>query len=110
MDISGIEIHVYMNYNTITARETARAEPTERERKETHHMTSAEMKARNLLASRTLDQLLLDWELTEDLPMTPELPTVRGWIMEEFRRRDEEAYEAWSEDEDLDASPRKYYR
>ena len=73
-------------------------------------MTSAEMTARNRLASRSLDQLLLDWELTEALPMTPELPIVRGWIMDEFRRRDAVAYDAWIEDDDLDASPRKYYR
>lgn len=72
-------------------------------------MTSAEMTARNRLASRTLDQLLLDWELTEALPMTPELPTVRGWIMDELRRRDPDAYDAWIEDEDPEASPRKYY-
>ena len=72
-------------------------------------MTKQEMTARNRLASRTTAQLVLDWELTESMPMTPELPTVRGWIMDEFKRRDAEAYEAWCDDEDLDASPRKYY-
>lgn len=72
-------------------------------------MTSAEMKARNRLANRTTEQLLLDWELTEALPMTPELPIVRGWIMDELERRDAKAFDAWSEDEDLDASPRKYF-
>ena len=34
MDISEIEIHVDMNYNTITARETARAESTAGGRKD----------------------------------------------------------------------------
>lgn len=72
-------------------------------------MTNAEIKARARLANRTTEQLILDWELTEALPMSPELPTVRGWIMDEFERRDQKAFDAWSEDEDLDASPRKYY-
>ena len=72
-------------------------------------MTNPEMTARSRLASRTTEQLILDWELTEALPMTPELPTVRGWIMDEFKRRNPAAYDAWCDDEDLDASPRKYY-
>ena len=72
-------------------------------------MTTAEEKARARLAARTTEQLVLDWELTEALPMTPELPVVRGWIMDEFQRRNPEAYEAWSDDDDLDASPRKYF-
>ena len=72
-------------------------------------MTNAEKNARSLLAARTTEQLILDWELTESLPMTLELPTVRGWIMDEFKRRDAEAYESWCDDDDLDASPRKYF-
>ena len=72
-------------------------------------MTSPETRARNRLASRTTAQLILDWELTEALPMTPELPIVRGWLMDEFERRDQKAFDAWSEDEDPDASPRKYF-
>ena len=75
-----------------------------------HTMTNAEIKARSRLANRTTEQLILDWELTEALPMTPELPTVRGWIMDEFKRRDAGAYESWCDDDDLDASPRKYFR
>ncbi|MDY4856512.1 MAG: hypothetical protein SO155_10905 [Candidatus Ventricola sp.] len=72
-------------------------------------MTTAEKKARARLAARTTEQLVLDWELTEALPMTPELPIVRGWLMDEFQRRNPEAYEAWSDDDDLDVSPRKYF-
>ena len=41
-------------------------------------MTAPEMNASVRLASRTTAQLILDWELTEALPMTPELPTVRS--------------------------------
>lgn len=72
-------------------------------------MTTAEKKARARLAARTTEQLVLDWELTEALPMTPELPIVRGWLMDEFQRRNPEAYEAWIDDDDLDVSPRKYF-
>ena len=72
-------------------------------------MTNAEIKARSRLANRTTEQLILDWELTEALPMTPELPTVRGWIMDEFQRRNPEAYDAWFDDDDPDASPRSYF-
>lgn len=72
-------------------------------------MTTAEKKARARLAARTTEQLVLDWELTEVLPMTPELPIVRGWLMDEFQRRNPAAYEAWSDDDDLDVSPRKYF-
>lgn len=72
-------------------------------------MTNAERNARSRLAARTTVQLIMDWELTEALPMTPELPIVRGWIMDEFERRDKEAFEAWSDDDDPEASPRKYF-
>ena len=72
-------------------------------------MTAAETKARKMVAARTTAQLMNDWELTEAAPMTAELPIVRGWIMDELRARDPEAYDAWMDDEDIDASPRKYF-
>lgn len=41
---------------------------------------------------------LLDlWDATEGAPYTPELPTVRGWIMDELQRRDPAAYAAWQD-------------
>lgn len=72
-------------------------------------MTTAEKNARARLADRTTEQLVMDWELTEALPMTPELPIVRGWIMDEFQRRNPEAYDEWCDDDDLDASPRRFF-
>ena len=72
-------------------------------------MTTTEKNARARLADRTTEQLVMDWELTEALPMTPELPIVRGWIMDEFQRRNPEAYDAWCDDDDLDASPRRFF-
>lgn len=71
---------------------------------------AAEMKAHRLVAARTTAQLLNDWDMTEAAPMTEELPIVRGWIMDELRARDAEAYDAWMDDEDIDASPRIYFK
>lgn len=65
-------------------------------------------KAKRMLARRTMAQLVADWELTERLPYTPELPVTRGWLMDEFERRDPEAYDAWLEA--YDASPREFFK
>lgn len=46
----------------------------------------------------SLDQLLTIWELTEHLN-TPETPIVRGWLMEEFERRNTEAFNRWLDQE-----------
>lgn len=56
---------------------------------------TATERAKKLLAQRTLTQLFTDWELTELMPMSAELPTVRGWILDEFMRRDSVAFEQW---------------
>lgn len=65
-------------------------------------------RAKRMLAKRTMAQLIADWELTERLPYTPELPVTRGWLMDEFERRDPEAYDAWLEA--YDASPRDFFK
>lgn len=65
-------------------------------------------RAKHMLAKRTMAQLIADWELTERLPYTPELPVTRGWLMDEFERRDPEAYDAWLEA--YDASPRDFFK
>lgn len=46
------------------------------------------------LKELTLDQLLSVWEETERLT-TPEVPTLRGWLMNEIERRYPEAFNAW---------------
>lgn len=63
--------------------------------------------ARAIIAMRKTADLVRDFEITEALPMTPELPIVRGWIMDEFERRDAAAYAAWMDSDD--DSPRKYF-
>lgn len=69
--------------------------------------TTAESKARAIVAARTTKQLILDFEITEQLPMTPELPTVRGWIMDELEARNPEAYWLWIDSNE--ESPRSFF-
>lgn len=62
-----------------------------------------------------MERLLDLWDITETAPFTPELPTVRGWIMEELRRRNPEAYAAWQDvdpitDPELDTPRIWFYR
>lgn len=57
------------------------------------------------LKELTLDQLLSVWEETERLN-TPEIPTLRGWLMDEIERRNPSGFNAWldqdaPEDKDL---------
>ena len=66
----------------------------------------ANEKARAALATRTMAQLLNDWDVTERLTITPELAMVRGWLMEEFERRDPAAFDCWM-DNDYDQHPEK---
>ena len=73
-------------------------------------MTPAEAYARNNILRLSTAQLLDLWDETEVAAYTPELPVVRGWLMDELQRRDPEAYDAWTEDEDFNASPRSFFK
>lgn len=74
---------------------------------------AAEIKAHTMIAARSTAQLLNDWDLTENKAdtdgITIELATVRGWLIDELKRRNYSAWDAWMDDEDPDASPRKYF-
>lgn len=50
--------------------------------------------ALRLMASRSLFELMNDWDATED-NTAEEIPMVRGWLMEEMERRNLEAFENW---------------
>lgn len=66
----------------------------------------AEIKARKLVAGRTTEQLITDFELTEK-SKDPYIYIVRGWLMDELEKRDAAAFEKW-----IDAyieSPREFY-
>lgn len=64
-----------------------------------------------LLRIRSTKDLVEDFIMTGFMEMTPELPMVRGWIMDELQRRNPKAFNAWLDSEDgTDASLRKYFR
>ena len=66
-------------------------------------------KAASMMARQSTKNLLIQWALTEAMPMSEELPIVRGWIADELKRRDPDAYGAWLEYDDPDAQPDKYF-
>ena len=63
-------------------------------------------KARAAMATRTMEQLLLSWDLTEAMALSQEVSTTRGWLMEEFERRDPAAFDRWMGN-DYDQHPEK---
>ena len=71
-------------------------------------MTNAERKAREMISNQQLADLLDEWELTSNIN-NPEIPTVRGWLMDEFEKRNPEAFNAWLDsDEARDEDLREY--
>lgn len=76
-------------------------------------MTHQEELARKMISIRPLEKLIEDFELLDacivDRLATEEEAMVRGWIMDDLERRNPEAFEAWIDDEDWEASPRKHF-
>lgn len=70
-------------------------------------MDPSEKKARDMIAQRTTRQLISDFEESDRQPMTPALPYVRGWLMDELQKRDRAAFDEWLES--TDPSPRYYF-
>ena len=70
-------------------------------------MTVAEKKAREIISNSTLDQLLDEWELTSVIN-DENIPTVRGWLMDELENRNPEAFNKWLDDYAEDNELRKY--
>lgn len=68
-------------------------------------MTAAE-KAAVQLSSRSTRDLIHDLDMSgimmEACPekFAEHMPTVRGWIMDELKRRDPEGYDAWIDQDD----------
>jgi len=62
----------------------------------TNEATQAKLTA--LYARVTLDTLIESFEATDSMH-NPEIPTVRGWMMDEMERRNPEAFETWMMDE-----------
>lgn len=68
-------------------------------------MKTQECVARSMLQNSSLENLLDLWELTAALN-GPQVPTVRGWLMDEIERRNPYGFDAWMdqdapEDQDL---------
>ena len=47
------------------------------------------------LRAFSLEKLIALWEETSKAPMSPELPMVRGWLMDEIERREPDGFNAW---------------
>lgn len=71
-------------------------------------MTKNEIKARNMITNQTLAELFDEWELTGKIN-TPEIAIVRGWLMDEFEKRNPEAFNKWLDSEEcLDEELKDY--
>jgi len=70
-------------------------------------MTTAEKKAREIISNQTLDQLLTQWELTSVIN-DENIPTVRGWLMDELEKRNPEAFDKWLDSYTDDDNLRDY--
>ena len=70
-------------------------------------MSRAEQKARELISKQTTEELLAQWELT-NIVNDENIPTVRGWLMDELEKRNPEAFEKWLDDYAEDDELRKY--
>lgn len=56
---------------------------------------NAEKKARAMLSRLLLEQLIKEFDMTEDMPAGFELSMVRGWIMDELEKRNPMAFDKW---------------
>lgn len=70
-------------------------------------MTAAEIKARNLIANRTIEQIITEFELTEKINDWQLISMIRGWYMDELEKRDAAAFDKWIDSDQ--ESPRKFY-
>lgn len=70
-------------------------------------MTALEKRAKNLIAGLTTSQLLDQWESTSDIA-DPNIPTVRGWLMDELEKRFPEQFDAWMDSNRRDEELRKF--
>jgi hypothetical protein len=56
---------------------------------------NAEKNARAMLSRLSIEQLIKEFDMTEDIPISLELSMVRGWIMDELEKRNSEAFDKW---------------
>ena len=70
-------------------------------------MTLAEKKAREIISKKTTKDLLIQWELTSIIN-DANIPTVRGWLMDELEKRNPEAFNNWLESDAEDEELKNY--
>ena len=70
--------------------------------------TTITAKAAAVTKSMTTRQLIETFILTGAIN-SPDIPTVRGWIMDELERRDAKAFDAWLDGDCEDASLWNYF-
>lgn len=68
---------------------------------------AAMSKAQTMIRKSSTAQLLMIWEMTTT-STDENIPMVRGWLMDEFERRDEKGFEAWICGDADDYGLRKY--
>ena len=51
--------------------------------------------ARAMLSRLSVEQLIKEFDMTEVIPISLELSMVRGWIMDELEKRNQEAFDKW---------------
>ena len=68
---------------------------------------TATAKIAKIFAQLSTEKLIESWELT-DTNKDDNISTVRGWIMDEMKRRNPEAFEAWME-ADAHAKARQFF-
>lgn len=56
---------------------------------------NAEKNARAMLSRLSIEQLIKEFDMTEDIPISLELSMVRGWIMDELEKRNPETFDKW---------------
>lgn len=56
---------------------------------------NAEKKARAMLSRLSLEQLIKEFDMTEDIAVCIETSMVRGWIMDELEKRNPTAFDKW---------------
>ena len=70
-------------------------------------MLPQEKIAREILEYSTLSDLFDEWKLTTE-SNDPYIYMVRGWLMDEFKRRNPEGFDKWLEGEALDETLEDY--
>jgi len=68
----------------------------------------AEERAKAMISKLSLEELLTQWELTSEIK-NENIPTVRGWLMDELEKRNPEGYEAWLDSELAEDSELRNY-